>query len=57
MDYSGFSDFPFPSKISGEEERAKHFFMALPDDEQLVLLNGCQSYEDFRFRVYKRMDS
>ena len=57
MDYSGYSEFPFPSKLSGNEEQAKCYFMALPDSEQLSLLNGCQSYDEFRLRVFERMDA
>lgn len=57
MDYTGYSEFPFPSKLSGNEEQAKNYFMALPDNEQLTLLNGCQSYDEFRLRVFERMDA
>lgn len=56
MDFAAFHEFPFPSRLSEEEEQAKRYFMALPDEEQLSLLNGCQSYEEFRFRILKLMD-
>jgi hypothetical protein len=57
MDYSAFHEFPFPSRLTGEEDRAKRYFMTLPDEEQLQLLNGCQSYEEFRFRVFGHMNT
>ena len=57
MDYSGYYELPFTSKLSGNEEQAKCYFMALPDSEQLSLLNGCQSYDEFRLRVFERMDA
>ncbi len=57
MNYSGYFEFPFPSRLSGEEERAKHYFMVLPDSDQLSLLNGCKSYDEFRLRIFQRMDS
>lgn len=55
MDYSGYHEFPFPSKLSENEEKLKTYFMSLPDAEQLRLLNGSHSYEDFRGRVQKSM--
>ena len=54
MDYSGYTEFPFPSKLNGEEAGLKNFFMALPDSEQLRLLNGSRSYGEFRERVAAR---
>ncbi len=56
MDYSGYTEFPFPSKLSTEEEQAKRYFMALDDGEQLALLNGCLSYGEFRSRIFQRME-
>ena len=54
MDYSAYDEFPFPSECSGEEALLKDFFLALPDGEQLRLLNGSRSYGEFRERVAKR---
>ena len=51
MDFSAYREFPFPSGLSAPEEQAKRFFLTLTDNEQLSLLNGCQSYEEFRNRV------
>lgn len=39
MDYTGYTEFPFPSVLSAEDEQAKKFFLDLPDEEQLKLLN------------------
>jgi hypothetical protein len=55
MDYSGYQEFPFPSELTEQEKRAEKFFLALSDDEQLAMLNGCRSYEEFRNRVFARM--
>jgi hypothetical protein len=55
MDYSGFYEFPFPSVLSDDGIQTKNFFFALSDDEQLKLLNGSKSYENFQSRVIQRM--
>lgn len=55
MDYSGFHEFPFPSILSSEGEKVKDYFMSLPDEAQLQLLNGCCSYERFYLRVLDQM--
>ena len=55
MDYSGYYEFPFPSALTEEDTRAKEFFLSLPDDEQLKLLNGTTSYEEFHDRVVTYM--
>lgn len=55
MDYSGFYEFPFPSNVSGEGIEVKKYFLALSDDDQLNLLNGSKSYEEFHDRVVNRM--
>ena len=55
MDYTGFREFPFPSTLSDSDIRVKSFFLKLPDDEQLKLLNGSGSYEVFHDRVVHRM--
>lgn len=52
MDYSKFSEFPFPSVLSEEEERLKSAFLNLSDEAQLELLNGCHSYSQFRERLF-----
>jgi len=55
MDYSGYHEFPFPSKLSEGEKKLKAYFMSLPDAEQLRLLNGSRSYEEFQGRIQKSM--
>ncbi len=55
MDYSGYREFPFPSRLSEEEEKLRTYFLSLPDNEQLHLLNGSRSYEEFRGRVKEKM--
>lgn len=55
MDYTGYTEFPFPSLLSEEDEKAKQFFFTLSDEEQLKLLNGSGSYETFCSRVVSRM--
>lgn len=57
MDYSKFSEFPFPSVLSEQEKEAKKYFFALSDHEQLGLLNGSGSYGEFLTRVTKRMET
>ena len=57
MDYSGYQEFPFPSELTEPEEKAKRFFLSLPDSEQLAMLNGCCSYEEFRNRVLTQMSA
>lgn len=57
MDFSAYREFPFPSKLTEAEEQVKRFFLTLTDGEQLGLLNGCQSYEEFRSRVAERMNT
>lgn len=51
MDYSGYTQFPFPDRLSGEERQLKERFLALTDERQLTLLQGCQSYFEFRTRL------
>lgn len=55
MDYSGYDEFPFPSNLSLEEEKAKEHFLSLSDEDQLRMLNGCRSYEEFRTKAIKSM--
>lgn len=55
MDYTGFYEFPFPSELSDEDTQLKKFFLALTDDEQLKLLNGSHSYEEFHDRIGQRV--
>ncbi len=55
MDYSGFSEFPFPSRLSSEGEKIRDYFLDLPDSEQLELLNRSRSYETFYRNVVTRM--
>lgn len=52
MNYVGYTEFPFPSLISPEEQKLKDFFFTLSDEEQLTLLNKSVSYETFRHRVF-----
>lgn len=51
MDYTGYTEFPFPSALSAEDEQSKKFFLDLPDEEQLKLLNGCSTYAEFHDRL------
>lgn len=55
MDYSGFLNFPFPATLPVENAGVKDFFYTLPDEEQLQLLNGCESFESFYRRVEQAM--
>ncbi len=57
MDYTGYYEFPFPSVLTEEDAKAKDFFLSLPDDEQLQLLDGSQSYTEFHDRVLQRIQS
>lgn len=57
MDYSGYTEFPFPSNLSAGEKTLKKYFLSLADGEQLKLLNGSRSYEEFRGRVERRMSA
>ncbi len=56
MDYSLYTEFPFPSVLTPEEEKTKEFFLSLDDGEQLELLSGCGSYREFYGRVNRWMD-
>jgi len=51
LDYTGFYEFPFPSILSDDDNKMKNFFLALSDEEQLKLLNGSHSYEEFHDRI------
>lgn len=55
MDYSKYVEFPFPSSLPEDDTKLKDFFMELPDSEQLNLLNGSQSYREFRDRIVHRL--
>ena len=55
MDYSGFTEFPFPSRLSSDGEKVRDYFLDLPDSEQLELLNRSRSYETFYHNVRIRM--
>ena len=55
MDYSKFIEFPFPSSLPKDDLKLKDYFMDLPDEEQLNLLNGSQSYREFRDRIVNRL--
>jgi hypothetical protein len=55
VDYSKYHEFPFPSELSKSEEKLKAYFMSLTDQDQLRLLNGSRSYEEFRGRVQNEM--
>ena len=56
MDYTGYIDFPFPSRLSEDGERAKAYFFGLGDEEQLRLLSGMHSYEEFQGRILREID-
>lgn len=51
MDFSGYTNFPFPAFLTTEDDEAKKYFLSLTDETQLQLLNGCTSYEEFHDRV------
>lgn len=51
MDFSAYSEFPFPSSLPEEDRPLERYFAALPDAEQLRLLGACGCYEEFRARV------
>jgi hypothetical protein len=55
MDYSGYRNFPFPDDLPKGGEKVKKYFLSLPDETQLQLLNGCLSYGSFYRRVTERM--
>jgi len=55
LDYTGFYEFPFPSELSDEDAKLKNLFLALTDDEQLKLLSGSHSYEEFHKRISQRI--
>lgn len=57
MDYSGFKEFPFPSQLSEDGKKVRDYFMDLTDEEQLGLLNGSASYNNFYQRVIARMNA
>ncbi len=56
MDYSGFYEFPFPSVLNEKDTEAKNRFLSLSDEEQLKLLNGSKSYEEFHNRIMQHMN-
>ena len=51
MDDSGYREFPFPSRLTPEERALHDYFLSLPDEDQLRLLNGSRSYAEFHDRV------
>ena len=55
MDYSGYYEFPFPSRLNDKEKELKAYFLSLSDHEQLQLLNGSRSYHEFCSRVEQTM--
>lgn len=55
MDYSGFTNFPFPAALSQQDQALKQAFLALPDSEQLNLLDGCMSYEEFHGKIASKL--
>lgn len=55
MDYTGFYEFPFPSVLNEKDTEAKNCFLSLSDEEQLKLLNGSKSYEEFHTRILQHM--
>lgn len=48
MNYLGYHEFPFPTKLSKEDEELRDFFLSLSDELQLKLLNSSCSYDIFR---------
>lgn len=53
MDYSKYYEFPFPSDLSETDLELKDYFMSLSDEDQLSLLNGSRSYDEFHEKVYQ----
>ncbi len=51
MDYTGYHEFPFPSRLTPEDQALRRYFLSLPDEDQLRLLNGSRSYAEFHERV------
>ena len=51
MDFSAYTEFPFPSSLPEGDRPLKQYFLSLPDEEQLRLLGACGSYPEFRSRV------
>lgn len=47
MDFTGYSNFPFPSSLPEKDRAVKDYFHSLPDDLQLKLLNSSKSYNQF----------
>jgi len=55
LDYTGFYEFPFPSVLSDDDTNMKNLFLALSDEEQLKLLNGSHSYDEFHDRILQHV--
>lgn len=57
MDFSAYSEFPFPSSLPKEDQPLKQYFYSLADEEQLRLLGACSCYKEFRGRVAAQYQS
>ncbi len=55
MDYTGYTEFPFPSNLNDDDKKLKDSFLNLPDEEQLKLLNSSRSYNEFHSHVAQYM--
>lgn len=57
MDFSGFTNFPFPAALAIEDAPVRDYFYTLEDEAQLELLNQSHSYEEFKEAVKRHMVS
>jgi hypothetical protein len=57
VDFSAYSEFPFPSSLPEEDRPLKRYFLSLSDSEQLRLLGACGCYQEFRGRVAEQYRS
>lgn len=55
MDTLKNAKFPFPQALTSEDEKLKAFFDALPEKDQMRLLQECQSYGEFYDRVVQEI--
>lgn len=55
MDFSGFTNFPFPAALAIEDAPVRDYFYTLEDEVQLELLNQCHSYDEFKESVKAKM--
>lgn len=56
MDFSGYTEFPFPTKLNSEEEKLKEYFFSLSDEEQYSILKNSKSYSSFCTKLYDALE-